>query len=177
MHNYHVSMYTELSSLLLAFYVPQDQYAATPLQTACVESQLQVASYLISRGANVNYNKNIVNNCLCYFVIISLLNMVSLQLGATPLHRVCDKGHIAVAKLLIESGAKLETKDDVSVELLVAFMGMGSQSTCHQYRALGIALKVLWGWLSMSGRPGGQQIAEQRNLVGVTKGVLEITNN
>ena len=106
--------------------VPQDQYAATPLQMACVQNQLQVASYLVSRGANVNYNKNIVN-CLCYFVIISLLNiMVLLQIGATPLHRVCDKGHTAVAKLLIESGAKLEIKDNVSVEVLIACMGMGS---------------------------------------------------
>ena len=61
MHNYHVSMYTELSSLMLAFYVPQDQFAATPLQIACVENHPQVASYLISKGANVNYNKNNVN--------------------------------------------------------------------------------------------------------------------
>ena len=54
MHNYHVSMYAELSSLLLAFYVPQDQIAATPLLTACDHNKLEVAKYLVQKGANMN---------------------------------------------------------------------------------------------------------------------------
>ena len=61
MHNYHVSMYTELSSLLLAFYVPQDQFAATPLQKACECNHPQVASYLISKGADICYQSKVVN--------------------------------------------------------------------------------------------------------------------
>ena len=60
MHNYHVSMYTELSSLLLAFYVPQDQYAATPLITACERGQPEVASFLIQKGANTNYQNKVL---------------------------------------------------------------------------------------------------------------------
>ena len=66
MHNYHVSMYTELSSLLLAFYVPQDQFAATPLIAACDENKPEVARYLIQKRANVNLQDK-VNNCLYYF--------------------------------------------------------------------------------------------------------------
>ena len=61
MHNYHVSMYTELSSLLLAFYVPQDQFAATPLLAAGNNNHPQVASYLISKGANINYQNKVID--------------------------------------------------------------------------------------------------------------------
>ena len=49
--------------------------------------------------------------------------MFSLQNGHTSLH---DEDHPGVVKLLIESGAKLDIKDNVSVEVLVGCMGMGS---------------------------------------------------
>ena len=49
-----------------------------------------------------------------------------LQDGITSLYGACDVGHLAVIKLLIESGAKLEIKTNVSVEVLVGWMGMGS---------------------------------------------------
>ena len=41
------------------------------------------------------------------------------QNGLTPLHAACLNGHIGVAKLLIDSQAKLEMTDIVSVDLLV----------------------------------------------------------
>ena len=63
MHNYHVSMYTQVSSLLLAFYVPQDgQIAPTPLLTACNRNKVDVAEYLITKRANINYQNKV--NCL-----------------------------------------------------------------------------------------------------------------
>ena len=43
------------SSLLLAFYVLQDQSGGTPLIIACNQNHLEVAHYLIQKGANVNY--------------------------------------------------------------------------------------------------------------------------
>ena len=50
-----------------------------------------------------------------------------MQHGLSALHAAClNAGNSAVAKVLIESGAKLEIKNNVSVELLVACMGMGS---------------------------------------------------
>ena len=61
MHNYHVSMYTELSSVLLAFYVPQDQFAATPLLTACEHNRLEVAKFLIQKEANVDLQNKVVS--------------------------------------------------------------------------------------------------------------------
>ena len=72
MHNYHVSMYTELSSLLFAFYVPQDQFAATPLLTACEHNRLEVAQFLIQKGANIDYISKV-------FVIIPIVNFKMLS--------------------------------------------------------------------------------------------------
>ena len=66
MHNYHVSVYTELSFLLLAFYVPQDQFAATPLIAACGENKLEVAKFLIQKGANMNLQTKVVNTLYCF---------------------------------------------------------------------------------------------------------------
>ena len=63
MHNYHISMYTEVSSLLLAFYVPQSQIAPTPLLTACNHNKVDVAEYLITKKANINYQNKVIN-CL-----------------------------------------------------------------------------------------------------------------
>jgi ankyrin repeat protein len=51
---------------------------------------------------------------------------IFLQSGFSALHRASERGHTAVAQLLIESQAKLDIKSNVSVELLVACMGMGS---------------------------------------------------
>ena len=48
------------------------------------------------------------------------------QNGYTPLHAASFKGHTAVAMLLIKSQAKLDIKDNVSGDLLVVCMGMGS---------------------------------------------------
>ena len=66
MHNYHVSMYTELSSLLLAFYVPQSQIAPTPLLAACNENKVDVAEYLITKKANINYQNKVINCLYCF---------------------------------------------------------------------------------------------------------------
>ena len=71
MHNFHVSMYTELSSLLLAFYVPQDQFAATPLLTACYDNKVDVASYLIQQRANLNYQNKVINCLYCFHSLLT----------------------------------------------------------------------------------------------------------
>ena len=131
MHNYHVSMYTELPSLLLVFYVPQDHLAATPLLTACGENHLQVANYLIHKGANINSQAKVVNNCLyCSFFFVYLIRF-SPQDGWSSLHCACESGHTNVVRLLLEAQADLQIKNHVSVDLLVPCMGMGSYFTCH----------------------------------------------
>ena len=70
MHNYHVSMYTELSSLLLAFCVPQDRFAATPLMAACDENKLEVANFLIQKGANMDLQTKVVSILYCFHKIL-----------------------------------------------------------------------------------------------------------
>ena len=80
MHNYHVSMYTELSSLLLAFYVPQDQFAATPLMSACIDSKLEVAKYLIEKGANINSQNKVVSTFYCFHNCLFINNVYLLEL-------------------------------------------------------------------------------------------------
>ena len=52
--------------------------------------------------------------------------MFSPQNGLTPLHAASLQCHPAIVQLLIESEAKLEIKNNVSVEVLVGCMGMGS---------------------------------------------------
>jgi ankyrin repeat protein len=110
----------------LAFYVPKDNIAATPLIIACINNHPQVASYLIGKGARVNYQNKVIHYLFC-LLINNLLAKVSPQNNrSTPLHVACKNGYASIAKLLIESQAKLDIKDNVSVELLVACMGMGS---------------------------------------------------
>ena len=48
------------------------------------------------------------------------------QNGRTSLHAASLQCHPAIVQLLIESGAKLEIKNNVSVEVLVVYMGKGS---------------------------------------------------
>ena len=114
-------MYTHL--LLLAFYVPQGSLAATPLITACEHNHPQVSRYLISKGARVNYQQKVID---CLYCSIDKTIIFLPQKGYTSLHAASLKGHTAVTQLLIESRAKLDIKNNVSVELLVACMGMGS---------------------------------------------------
>ena len=63
-------MYTELSSLLLAFYVSQEEYAATPLLIACDKKHIEVAKYLIDKGANINHQNKVAD---CYCALDSLI--------------------------------------------------------------------------------------------------------
>ena len=56
MHNYHIFL---LLSLLFAIPL-QEAPCATPLLAACNENRIDVASFLISKGANINY-RNTVN--------------------------------------------------------------------------------------------------------------------
>ena len=52
--------------MLLALYVSQDDLAATPLLVSCVNNHPQVASYLISKGARVNYKNKVIPYLYCF---------------------------------------------------------------------------------------------------------------
>ena len=50
----------------LAFYIPQEAPCATPLLAACGKNHPQVASYLISKGARVNYKNKVIHYLYCF---------------------------------------------------------------------------------------------------------------
>ena len=52
--------------------------------------------------------------------------MLPFQNGTMPVHYASEKGHTAVVQLLVEYKTKLDIKNNVSVEVLVTCMGMGS---------------------------------------------------
>jgi len=65
-----------------------DEFGYPPLSLACFYGNVEVAKYLISRGA--------------------IINMPSMNpTRATPLHSAVAKGHLEIVKLLIQHGANL----------------------------------------------------------------------
>ncbi|XP_036398081.1 ankyrin repeat and EF-hand domain-containing protein 1 [Megalops cyprinoides] len=82
----------DLESLSLAFShrVPvdvTDRYYKTPLMTACISGNYEVAKFLIGQGADVN---------------------ASDQFSWTPLHHACQAGQADIVDLLVRAGAELD---------------------------------------------------------------------
>jgi ankyrin repeat protein len=57
-----------------------------------------------------------------------LVSAVYLQMGRTPLHLACEKGHVAAAAALVAGGADLLAKDKVSSTVRLAG-SLGNSST------------------------------------------------
>ncbi len=72
---------------------PQDGYTPSPLQAAAVGDQTEVAEFLLSEGAQVNYADSVG--------------------GWTPLHQAAKAGSADAADLLIRNGAEIEAKTKV----------------------------------------------------------------
>ena len=51
--------------------LPQDEFNATPLITACGNNKIDVAQFLIEKKANINYQ-----NTVCLFQLILLPNSI-----------------------------------------------------------------------------------------------------
>jgi hypothetical protein len=65
---------TLISAVGIYFYVPQGSNGATPLIATSGENHPQVASYLISKGARVNYQTKVIHYSIV--LLISLLTKV-----------------------------------------------------------------------------------------------------
>jgi hypothetical protein len=65
-----ISVDSSLSSLLLAFHVPQETTRATPLSAACDENRLDVASFLIEKGASIDYQNTVIIVSIVVVIII-----------------------------------------------------------------------------------------------------------
>ncbi len=71
--------------------VSKNKFSATPLQGAAAMQNVELARFLISRGANVNCRG---------------------EGGGSPLHEAAGSGQLELAKLLLDHGANLNAKDD-----------------------------------------------------------------
>ena len=71
--------------------VSKNKFSATPLQGAAAMQSVDLARFLIARGANVNCRGDE---------------------GGSPLHEAAGNGQIELAKLLLDHGANLNAKDD-----------------------------------------------------------------
>ena len=90
--------------------MPQDEYRATPLIAACDDKIVPVAQLLIDHGADVHYQDNV-----CKIIFFHSLKHGSfLQHGDTALHFAAQDGHPEIVKILVQSHAKLNVKNNVS---------------------------------------------------------------
>ena len=97
----------------------------TPLHWACRNSQLQIAEYLISKGANTKAKSSIGDYVIHFAAIGGLLPIVQYIIekqnvnteiqgnkGKTPLHYACENGHLPIVEYLISKGANVNSKDE-----------------------------------------------------------------
>jgi ankyrin repeat protein len=101
-----------------------DQNQKTPLHLALESGHIDIASYLIERGADINLKDNDKASPLHNAAYLGNLEIVDLLLkkgatslnegnfrGQTPLHFACERGHPEVVTRLLDAGADIEAKD------------------------------------------------------------------
>ncbi|KAH9424560.1 Ankyrin repeat and MYND domain-containing protein 2 [Dermatophagoides pteronyssinus] len=83
----------------------QDENGMSPLQHACFKGNLEIAKYLIERGANVNQNDHEHRYTCLMFAALG--------------------GHRTIIQLLLENGANIEQKNSVgrNASQMAAFVG------------------------------------------------------
>ena len=101
-------------SIAAIAFIPQAKERSSPLIAA--SGNREVAQLLINNGAIINYKDGVCNNCH-YYIAFILLKSVSPQYGYTALHWASKKGHPEVVKLLVQSHASVNIKNNVSTEL------------------------------------------------------------
>ena len=101
-----------------------DQNQKTPLHLALESGHIDIASYLIERGADINLKDKDKASPLHNAAYLGNLEIVDLLLkkgatslnegnfrGQTPLHFACERGHPEVANCLLDAGADIEARD------------------------------------------------------------------
>ncbi len=83
-----------------------DELGKTPLVYACEVSSIPIAEYLISQGANVEFDKNTNEE---YYTQRSLLAVkrVPRNLCTTALYLTCKNGNLKMTQFLVEKGANM----------------------------------------------------------------------
>ncbi len=101
-----------------------DQNQKTPLHTALESGHVEIAKYLIEKGADINLKDKDKAAPLHNAAYLGSLDVVDLLLkkgaaslnegnfrGQTPLHFACERGHFEVATRLLDAGADIEARD------------------------------------------------------------------
>ena len=100
-------------------------YEKIPLQYACENGHLQIAQYLISKGANINIKDRREDHVIHYAskgghlpVVQYLIEKENVDInnkatnGASLLHCACRRGKLHIVKYLISQGANINEKDE-----------------------------------------------------------------
>ena len=128
----------------------------TPLHTATSAGLEQIATLLVSLGADVNAATAQKRTPLHYAASKGQAALAALLLqggaasgvkdclGATPLHRAASTGRVEVIKLLLQAGAKIDARNqDGATPLLLAALG-GHQAASIYLAAKGADVEVRW---------------------------------
>ena len=101
-----------------------DQNQKTPLHLALESGHIDIAKYLIGRGADINLKDKDKAAPLHNAAYLGNIDIVDLLLkkgaaslnegnfrGQTPLHFACERGHPGAAARLLDAGADIEARD------------------------------------------------------------------
>ena len=97
-------------------FISQTKLRSSPLGIACYNNHLQIAQMLINNGANISYKNSVCDNNYCYYCFHTFKEYLSPQSGNTILHLASMQGHPEVVKLLVQSHANVNVKNNVSTK-------------------------------------------------------------
>ena len=97
---------------------PQGEFAATPLIAASDKNHIEVARFLIEHGASIDYQTKVFDNLFLFSNLLIILHFcIPPQRGYSALQAACNNGNTDIVKLLIQSNANIELKNQVGFVL------------------------------------------------------------
>ena len=135
----------------------------TPLHCACAHDHTEIARILLENGAQTDLSSTIGHTSLHMASVIGAEEIVELLLpyihvsdidprdkedGYTPLHVACIQGHAAIAKLLLDHGAQVDSKNSHGETPLygVSFRGYRSIAELLISKNADIETLTKFGW-------------------------------
>lgn len=110
----------------------QTKTLSTPLRAACFQGRLDIVSYLVAQGAEVNMTNAYNNTSLMISAYKGHTDVVSFLLeqgadpnqqahcGATALHYAAECGHLSICSELLDYGATLRKNEHGMTAVITA---------------------------------------------------------